>query len=236
MREGDEGVGQHLAYDLTAAQFVLRIEVAVEKQIATASTPASASACAACRTASSSSGVSTAPSWRMRSGTSSRQRRGTNGTGFSTCRSYRSGRIWRASSSRSRKPSVVIRPVRAPWRSSRALVATVVPCPRNAPRRKRRAGLLQDRRPPSTIASLGSRGVDVNLNTDSSPLSSTRQTSVKVPPVSTPTRTLISPLSRGCRACLCRCACARVCVCVRDPERERAPPIRPADRRRSDVA
>ena len=43
---------------------------------------------------------------------------------------YASGRFWRPISSRSRKPSVVMRPVFTPRCWIRALVATVVPWPK----------------------------------------------------------------------------------------------------------
>ena len=63
----------------------------------------------------------------MRSATSKRSRRGTSGGGFVQNGSYRCGMRIRRSSSTSRKPAVVTSAVRAPRRSSTALVATVVP-------------------------------------------------------------------------------------------------------------
>ena len=52
---------------------------------------------------------------------------GTSGTGFSMSISYCSKRLSVPISMESRKPSVVIRAVRAPLRSISALVASVVP-------------------------------------------------------------------------------------------------------------
>jgi len=100
------------------------------KQIAIASTLASSSVRTAARTPSSSSGVTTSPSALIRSATSRRRWRGTSGTGLSKNRSYSEGRFWRRISSKSRKPPLVISPVRARRPSSIAFVATVEPCPR----------------------------------------------------------------------------------------------------------
>ena len=72
--------------------------------------------------------------------TSLRMRPGARNTGVSgsSVRSYIWWRICRPISSTSRKPSVVMRPTRAPLRSSTALVATVVPCTKRATSLRRR--------------------------------------------------------------------------------------------------
>src|SRR5262245_19910308 len=98
-------------------------------------------------------------------------------------------RTWRRISRTSRKPAVVNNPVRAPLRSSSALVATVVPWETEVSA----AGGTRARtsRParPSTKARAGSAGVEGTFALWTSPVSSsTRTKSVKVPPVSMPTR------------------------------------------------
>ena len=79
----------------------------------------------------------------------------------------------------SRSPSVVTSATGAVLPSSRALVATVVPWASAVRRARRRA-----RRRPSRTARPGSSGVDSTLAT----VPSAATTSVKVPPVSAPTR------------------------------------------------
>ena len=91
-----------------------------------ASAPAARAASVASRTASSSSGVTTAPAASIRSATSKRRSRGTIGAKWPTM-PHGLGRVRRPSSSVSRKPRVVMRAQRTPLRSSTALVPTVVP-------------------------------------------------------------------------------------------------------------
>src|SRR4051794_9064420 len=86
----------------------------------------------------------------------------------------------------SAKPSFVTSATRAPRRSSRALVATVVPWAKTVGRADP-AG--RTAAAPARTASPGSSGVDGSLATD--PSSPT--TSVNVPPVSTPMRTADRP-------------------------------------------
>ena len=111
-------------------------------------------------------------------------------------KSYSDGRVCRASSSRSSKPAVVTSAVRAPLRSSSALVATVVPCTstvsrcvhppsRHAPRSTS----------PCRMDREGSSGVDGILWTRS-PSGPSITRSVKVPPVSTPTTIKVDPSFR----------------------------------------
>src|ERR1700740_341373 len=82
----------------------------------------------------------------------------------------------------SSNPAVVIRAVRAPLRSSRVLVPTVVPCRR-----------ISSPRCPifcraSAIACDGSAGVEKTFSMRRRPLASVQTQSVKVPPVSMATR------------------------------------------------
>src|SRR6266700_7161327 len=90
----------------------------------------------------------------------------------------------------SRCPSVVKSPTFAPLRSSRALVATVVPCTM----RSVRASTVARSRPsvsassvrPSMTPSEGSAGVDALFAMTTRPSPSTAATSVNVPPTSIP--------------------------------------------------
>src|SRR5438445_2749818 len=92
----------------------------------------------------------------------------------------------------SRCPSVVSTPTRAPLRSTRAFVATVVPCTRRSvsasnPGRSRPTSPA--RRPsPSMIPRDGSSGVEADLARATRPASSTETRSVNVPPTSMPIR------------------------------------------------
>jgi hypothetical protein len=97
------------------------------KKTQTASQPASASSAARALTSATSTASSTEPSASTRSLTSTRSGRSTTGVKdpFSP---QVVGRSRRRISSTSRNPSVVMIPVRAPLRSSSALVPTVVPC------------------------------------------------------------------------------------------------------------
>src|SRR5438105_12042996 len=92
----------------------------------------------------------------------------------------------------SRCPAVVSTPTRAPLRSTRAFVATVVPCTRRSvsarsPGRSRPTSPA--RRPsPSMIPRDGSSGVEADLARATRPVSSTETRSVNVPPTSMPIR------------------------------------------------
>src|SRR6266542_1059290 len=97
----------------------------------------------------------------------------------------------------SRWPSVVSRPTLAPLRSSRALVATVVPCTmRSVPARSGCASMPSSwaRSPsPSMTPIDGSSGVEADLAMVTRPFASTATRSVKVPPTSTPMRYMSAP-------------------------------------------
>ena len=116
------------------------------------------------------------PRASRRPATSKRRSRATSGSGRSTHMSYSDGRACRAISMTSRWPSEVMRATRPPRRSSRALVATVVPWAITAVP-------PPGRRPPQPDGR-GLQAPRPRLTT--SPVSVT--TSVNVPPVSTPTR------------------------------------------------
>src|SRR5688572_30794948 len=100
----------------------------------------------------------------------------------------------------SRWPSVVSRPTFAPLRSSRALVATVVPCTmrsvlRRSPSRSVPHSAASSPSP-SSRPSDWSCGVEAHLAMTTRPVSSTAARSVNVPPTSIPIRhiSLIEPL------------------------------------------
>ena len=97
------------------------------RQTATDSTSRSASCSRTPASESSSSGVRTSRGV-LRSTTPKRSSGGTSGDGRAAQRRYSWGRVWRASSITSVKPSVEISAVRAPRSSSSAFVATVMPC------------------------------------------------------------------------------------------------------------
>ena len=97
------------------------------KTMASASAPIASRSRQAERTASSSTAVRIVPSANVRSGTSSRNSRPAIGV-KSPQRPQVAGRSRRRISSASRNPGVVMMPIRAPLRSSSALVPTVVPC------------------------------------------------------------------------------------------------------------
>lgn len=92
----------------------------------------------------------------------------------------------------SRKPSVVIRAVRAMFPVTRALVAAVVPwtmrsiSPMKASRLSEKAAAASPRAPRTPAEK--SSGVEGDLNSRSPPASSMTTQSVKVPPVSMQTR------------------------------------------------
>ena len=85
------------------------------------------------------------PSGALRSLAPKRSSSATSGVGFGAQSRYRSGRFWRAMSSRSVNPSVAISAVRAPRSSSRALVPTVIPWANASISAAIRAGTLQRR-------------------------------------------------------------------------------------------
>ena len=146
------------------------------KQTATASAPWSrATAATEAATASSSSS-------RPAAGTStpSRISGSASGGGRSANGSYSEGRSWRAISISDSKPASVNSSVRAPRRSSRALVATVVPCSRSA-----RASAGTAAPAPAITPSLWSWGVDGTFPTVMA-APSHMATSVNVPPTSIP--------------------------------------------------
>src|SRR6185295_9454977 len=159
------------------------------KQMAMTSTPSFTSRFTAACTLAGSSGCTTLPSAPIRSSTSSRRRRSTRGTGLSQVRSKRSGVRMRPISSTSRKPRVVRSPVAAPFFCSTAFEPTVVPCTISLTD----AGAMPVPRSraasPDTTARAGSSGVEDVLLTRSVPSGRVRTISVKVPPMSTPTRT-----------------------------------------------
>ncbi len=94
----------------------------------------------------------------------------------------------RCSSNRSRKPSVVIRPTRAPRRSIRAFVATVLLWVWNASRQAGWSGRNTARisSTPVRMLSPGCDGVLGTLKQCTSPAWVTNTRSVKVPPTSVP--------------------------------------------------
>jgi hypothetical protein len=94
--------------------------------MAMAAQPASINARASASTAARSTASRSVPSASTRSGTSRRRSRGTTGSN-APHRPQVLGRSRRRISSTSRKPRVVITPIRAPLRSSSALVPAVVP-------------------------------------------------------------------------------------------------------------
>ena len=125
-----------------------------------------------------------------------RRSRGTSGGSTRTLKSYSFGRFCLAISIRSSKPAVVTRPTRAPRRSSRLLVPTVVPWTISS---FRASAPPRSSRIPSTMPRPGSSGVEKTLAMRTSPSSMTTQ-SVNVPPVSTPMRmgfAAPSPSRRG---------------------------------------
>ena len=150
--------------------------------MATASQPSSCSRLAAAFTSSGSTAWRTVPSARVRSPTSSLMSRGTTGTNWPH-RPQVCGRSRRRISRTSRKPVVVMTPVTAPLRSSRALVPTVVPWTTVDSAVRSPAPVSRpDRKPTAWFA-----GVDGTLATRAVPAASSRtKTSVKVPPTSTP--------------------------------------------------
>src|SRR5881628_1076970 len=146
------------------------------KPTATAPTRSAASRSPTARTAASSSSRSTRPRPSSRPGTVKRSGRGTRGSGRSMYTSYCSKRFSWPISRISRSPSVVTNAVRAPLRSMRALVASVVPWTKTA------------------TSDGGSPGAAVvNTLAVSRPAGLSRTTSVNVPPMSAASRARIRP-------------------------------------------
>src|SRR6185295_14569319 len=100
------------------------------------------------------------------------------------------GMRMRPISSTSRKPRVVIRPVRAPVRCRMVLEPTVVPCSTSAIRCGASANSRNSASSPATTARLGSSGVVATLLSCSTPPLDSTTMSVNVPPMSTATRNL----------------------------------------------
>ena len=130
------------------------------------------------------------PSARMRSVTPNRSARGTSCSGGGMRRLYRSSFRPSRISMTSRWPSVVSSPTLAPLCSSRALVATVVPCTMRSvsPNSRLRGSCrMSARRSRPAITPIeGSSGVDATFTNVGWPVSSTATTSVNVPPTSMP--------------------------------------------------
>src|SRR5262249_3650678 len=91
-------------------------------------------------------------------------------------------------SSTSRNPAVVMRPVRAPFSSRIALEATVVPCRTSARSPPPSPGSPKSPPTPSTIPRPESATLDEPFLVWMRPPWSSSTMSVKVPPMSTPTR------------------------------------------------
>src|SRR5262245_19966784 len=160
-----------------------------------ACTPCARNAPTAARTSSSFSGRSTRPRASSRSRTPTRRRRGARnvGTSGSIARSYMRERFIRPSSSTSSKPSVVSTAATAPFCSSTALVAMVVPWMK----RSTSAGVAPARASTVVVAtampSSRSLGVLGTLASASRPCASSATMSVNVPPMSTPICTSVPP-------------------------------------------
>jgi len=143
----------------------------------------------------------------MRPGSSRRSRRGTKGGGFRQWRLKKSGRLPRAISSVSRKPSVATSPTVTPLRSASALITTAVPWARKPAVARSTSAFCSARsmpRPQSggVVAVLAVRIVEGPVS--GSRVKSTRP--AKVPPTSVAARAirlrsviLASPLDRGGR-------------------------------------
>src|SRR5262245_17823274 len=164
-----------------------------------ACTPSWRSDMTAARICASSSGISTAPRESNRSRIPMRRRRGATNVGVSgsMSRSYMRERFCRPSSSTSSKPSVVRTAVTAPFCSSTALVATVVPWMNRWTSPADASARVSTRftavRMPSS-RSLGVLGTFVSV---SRPSSSRATMSVNVPPMSTPICTRAASRSAG---------------------------------------
>ncbi len=123
----------------------------------------------------------------MRSARVNRSWRGIRGLGSSRFRSYCSNRFSDRISMTSRKPCVVMKAVRAPWRWISALVTSVVPWitwPMS------RAATPAPAQAFSIAAMIAFSGCSCSVSTlaVARPRLCSSATSVKVPPISTPTR------------------------------------------------
>ena len=161
------------------------------------SQPAASSRPTAARIPSSSSGSRTRPCASMRSVTSSLRSRGITGTKIPVI-PYGFGRVRRPSSSTSRKPAVVISPVRASRRSRTALVVVVVPCTiRSTPDAPMPAASSAAITPKAWL----SRVVGVLAIRTAPEAPSTRIRSVNVPPTSMPATTCPPRSVSSCPSC-----------------------------------
>ena len=158
------------------------------KKIHTDSHPASNKTCVCMRTCARSTAVCKLPSANTRSSTSKRRSRGTTGSKLP-----RKPQVWgrsrRRISNTSRKPRVVMMPVRATFRSSKALVPTVVPCTMVASEEATPFDWLPLTRATPCIKPLASSPrVEGTLIMCADPSRSSKTNrSVNVPPTSTPT-------------------------------------------------
>ena len=154
------------------------------KQIAIDCAPRSSRSRATLLTSSALIGSTTVPSARVRSATSARMSRSTTGR-KSPHNPHVRGRSRRRISRTSANPAVVRTAVRAPLRSRRALVPTVVPWMMAFTSPSGRCPVTL--RTPCRNPSDSFVRVDVTLPTDTSPVdSSSANTSVNVPPTSIP--------------------------------------------------
>src|SRR5918996_1091856 len=151
-------------------------------------------------TCSRSTGSTGSPCALMRSFASRVSSSAAGGSGFTMMIQPASGPgVWERARWRiCPKPCVVTSPTRAPFASSIAFVATVVPC-MTKPRSPGSILLSsQMRRTPTRTPSDGSAGVEGVFTRKRSPFSSsTRSKSVKVPPTSTPSLCAMPLLSAG---------------------------------------
>src|SRR5215468_2598461 len=130
----------------------------------------------------------------------------------------------------SRKPSVVSRPTVAPVRSITVLVTSVVPCTMLCTSAALRPASFRIRSTPLTIASLGSSGVVSSLPVCTILRSASCSTrSVKVPPTSTPTRTVRSVIASLHAVILARRGGRDVAVAHVAPDRLRVARFRIAE-------
>src|SRR5262245_10216304 len=118
----------------------------------------------------------------------------------------------------SRWPSVVSMPTTAPFFSSSALVATVVPWTTSAVSRssasRSRPSSEASRRSPSITPSDGSDGVEAAFARATRPESSTATTSVNVPPTSIPMRSILAAPRPGPRDATAARGRGRYCAAV----------------------
>ena len=137
----------------------------------------------AATTSSSSSACTTSPCEPIRSRTSRLSARSTRWRGLRQCRSNDSGRTMRWIRSTSRKPCVVMSPMRGPRRSMSMLVPTVVPCTKYS----MAAGSISAFASASKMPCDGDAGVVSDFATCNLASPSVAIRSVNVPPISTAT-------------------------------------------------